>query len=121
MIPSTIDAWVAPPALPRPLADQALLVSPELALVDDELRSEAVALLPEVRPFEFLERRPEVAFQPDWLYVEPVVEHPRPRRRPGFAVGLVAYLVSAIVRTMAFDLLVFLCVALVVLVVNLAA
>jgi hypothetical protein len=120
VIPSTIDAWVAPPALPRPLADQALVVSPELALVDDELRAEAVALLPEVQPFQFLELRREVALQPEWFYVEPAVGE-RPRRTPGFAVAFVAYLASAIVRTAAFDFLVLLCVALVVLVVNLAA
>ena len=32
-------------------------LSPELALVDPELRALAVAVLPRVRPFEFLELR----------------------------------------------------------------
>lgn len=123
VIPSTIDAWVAPPALPRPLAEQELLVSPELALVDDQLRVDAIALLPEVRPYEFLDRLREAAVhEPDWLVAAPQLEQwlPQPRRT-GLGVAIAAYLATAVVRTLAFNVVVFACVALVVLVVNLAA
>lgn len=125
MIPATIDAWIAPPALPHPLADQALVVSPELALVDDELRTDAIALLPEVRPYEFLERLRYAALpqaEPGWPAHDAYVEPWRPRtRRPSLAVAALAYLATAVVRTLAFNVVVFACVALVVLVVNLAA
>jgi hypothetical protein len=122
VIPSTIDAWVAPPALPRPLADQALLVSPELALVDDELRRDAVALLPELRPYDFLEQLRETRPPLVWAPVEPYrEEEPAESRHPHLAVAVAAYLATAVVRTVAFNVVVFACIALVVLIVNLAA
>jgi hypothetical protein len=122
VIPSTIDAWVAPPALPRPLAEQELLVSPELALVDDELRGDAIALLPEVRPYEFLDRlRAAAVREPDWLVAEPSFEQWLPPRRTTLGVAIAAYLATAVVRTLAFNVVVFACIALIVLVVNLAA
>jgi hypothetical protein len=124
VIPSTIDAWVAPPALPRPLGNQALLVSPELALVDDELRRDAIALLPELQPFEFLERLRDAAPPdegvPEWLVVASTPAEPR-RRPPGLAVAAVLYLATAILRTCLFNVAVFLGVALLVFVVNVFA
>jgi len=73
-------------------------MSPELALVDPELRALAVAVLPRVRPFEFLELRP--------LPPEPVAAGPAFRLS-----AVVAYLAVAIVRTFAFDAVVFVIVA----------
>lgn len=122
MIPPTIDAWLASPRLPHPLADQALLVSPELALVDDELRRDAIALLPEVRPFAFLELREEAPAEPEWFYLEPLAEYRRPEpKRPSLAVAAGAYLAAAILRTVAFNVVVFAGISLLVLVLNLAA
>ncbi|HET7647371.1 MAG TPA: hypothetical protein VFK17_02310 [Gaiellaceae bacterium] len=120
MIPPTVDAWLAPPVLPRPLPDQALVLSPELALVDDELRAEAIALLPELRPYEFLELRDPPPDQ-EWLYVEPLIAYRATPRQPNLAVAAGAYLAAAVLRTLAFNLAVFACIALVVLIVNLTA
>ena len=94
------------------MRDETLVVSPELALVDAELRDEALALLPALRPFAFLDRPLDAPFHPEWHYREP---------RPGLAVAAAAYAAGAILRTLAFNLVVFAAVALVVLVVNLAA
>jgi len=74
-------------------------MSPELALVDPELRAEAVARLPPVYVNAFLEfpRLPVAA---------PTV------RAPGFRLSAaLAYLALAIARTAAFDAVVFACVA----------
>jgi hypothetical protein len=84
-------------------------LSPELALVDPELRALAVAVLPRVRPFEFLELRP---LPP----AEPVAAV-----RAFGPSAVVAYLAVAIVRTFAFDAVVFLIVAVCVLLANLFA
>jgi hypothetical protein len=101
--------------------DEALVVSPELALVDAELREKALALLPELRPFQYLEQlREPASLPPEWFYVEPVFEDRAPGPRPKLAVAASAYLAAAILRTVAFNLLVFGCVALLVLVLNLA-
>ncbi|HET7127816.1 MAG TPA: hypothetical protein VFJ93_01925 [Gaiellaceae bacterium] len=71
-------------------------MSPELALVDPELRAYAVAGLPHVRAFSFLELRDL-----------PVDEAP-----PSFrASAAFAYLLLAIMRTAAFDAVVFASVA----------
>jgi hypothetical protein len=75
------------------------MMSPELALVDPELRALAVAVLPRVRPFEFLELRP---LPP----VEPVAAVQAFRLS-----AAVAYLAVAIVRTFAFDAVVLVIVA----------
>ena len=101
------------------MRDETLVVSPELALVDAELRDEALALLPAVRPFGFLDRPLGASFPPEWHDREPAPDHREPR--PGLAVAAAAYAVGAILRTLAFNLVVFAAVALVVLVVNLAA
>jgi hypothetical protein len=81
------------------------VVSPELALVDSELRMHALAALPPVEPFAFLELRDL-----------PLPVQARKTRRLGAAL---AYLVVAIVRTSMFDACVFASVALVVLLLNL--
>lgn len=86
---------LAPPPL------EAEVFSPELALVDDELRVLALAELPSVEPFEFLQLRDL-----------PAPAEPRAARR--FTAGLV-YLVVAILRTCVFNACVFASVALVVL------
>jgi hypothetical protein len=86
------------------------VLSPELALVDPELRARAVAGLPRVQPYAFLELRPL-----------PVVEEP-PLRAPTFSISAAgAYLLLAIARTAAFDAVVFLGVFACVLLANLFA
>jgi hypothetical protein len=82
-------------------------VSPELALVDPDLRSRALASLPRVEAFEFLRLR-EVAL-------------PVARPEPARLAAALAYLLVALVRTCAFNLCVFASVALVVLLLNLLA
>jgi len=77
-------------------------MSPELALVDPELRADAVARLPRIYVNSFLEFPPLPAAVPT-------------ARRPGFSLGAaLAYLVFSIVRTAAFDAVVFAAVALLV-------
>jgi len=83
-------------------------MSPELALVDPDLRAHAVAGLPRVHPYAFLELRslPEL----------------RAESPPAFrASAVLAYLLVAIARTVAFDAVVFASVAACVLLANLFA
>jgi hypothetical protein len=110
VIPPTVDGWHGP-SRSRWAGGPARVVSPELALVDGELRAEAIAALPPVTPYAFLERRPAPASP---------VEAPRPPA-PSVALAGLAYLAQAVVRTCVFNALVFVGVALVVLLVNLAA
>ena len=78
-------------------------LSPELALVDPELRAHAVAGLPRVRAYAFLELR------------DLPVDVP-----PGFSASAAfAYLLVAIARTVAFDAVVFASVVACVLLANL--
>jgi hypothetical protein len=85
------------------------MLSPELALVDPELRAYAVAVLPPIRPFAFLDLPPFPIDEP-------------PTAAPSVRVSAVlAYLVVAIVRTCAFDAVVFASVAACVLLANLFA
>ena len=123
MIPPTIDAWRGPVPPGHSPANRTRVLSPELALVDPELRREALALLPALRPYDFLERRPLDAarLEPQPPAASPVVERSAGRSRPVLAVAVAAYLASAILRTAAFELALFACIALVVFVVNLAA
>jgi len=111
VIPPTVDGWRGP-SVSRSAGGSARVVSPELALVDSELRAEAIAALPPLAPYAFLERRPEPA--------PPPVEAPRPQA-PSLALAGLAYLAQAVVRTCVFNAVVFVGVALVVLLVNLAA
>lgn len=83
------------------------MMSPELALVDPELRAYAVAGLPPVRPFSFLELRDL-----------PVDDPPSSSFRASAAL---AYLLVAVARTVAFDAVVFASVFACVLLANLFA
>jgi hypothetical protein len=78
-------------------------VSPELALVDPILRTDALAALPHVEPFDFLR------FAPD-----PVA----PPRQPPLVVAAAAYAVSSAARVAVMDGLFVLGLAVAVLVVN---
>jgi hypothetical protein len=80
-------------------------MSPELALVDPELRADAVARLPPIYVNAFLEVRPR-----------PV--EPRTSVRPSAAL---AYLLIALVRTAIFEAVVFAAIFIVVLLANLFA
>jgi hypothetical protein len=83
-------------------------VSPELALVDPELRARALSVLPRVSPYAFLER-------PD-VEIVPLV--PAPAFRPSAAA---AYVLVALARTCAVNVAVFAGVAALVLLLNLFA
>ncbi len=84
-------------------------MSPELALVDPDLRALAIAVLPPVRPFAFLELQPLPIDAPSTA-------------APSVRVSAVlTYLLVAIVRTCAFDAVVFASVAACVLFANLFA
>ena len=82
-------------------------MSPELALVDPDLRAYAVAVLPRVRPYAFLEL--------STVSIDQVPEAPPTLRAS--TVG--AYLLVAIARTVVFDAAVFASVAACVLVASL--
>jgi hypothetical protein len=82
------------------------MMSPELALVDPELRADAVGRLPPIYLNAFLEVR-----------TVPVIDR-RPSVRPSAAI---VYLAVAIVRTCAFDAVLFASVATCVLLANLIA
>jgi hypothetical protein len=66
------------------------VVSPELALVDPDLRADALALLPRVEPFDFLRLR----------------DLPSPAAARPFVAAL-AYVAVAVLRTCAFNAFVF--------------
>ena len=83
-------------------------MSPELALVDPDLRAYAVAGLPRVQPYAFLELRS-------------VPIDKRPAAPTVRASAVFAYLLLAIARTAAFDAVVFASVVACVLVANLLA
>ena len=80
-------------------------MSPELALVDPELRADAVARLPPIYVNAFLEVRPRPAVR-------------RPSVRPSAAL---TYLLIAVVRTALFEAVVFAAVFAVVLLANVFA
>jgi hypothetical protein len=82
----------------------ASLISPELALVDPLLRTDALAALPHVEPFDFLR------------FPEPV---PSVRsRRPPLALAAAAYTATAAARVVVMDGLFVLALAALVLAVN---
>jgi tetratricopeptide (TPR) repeat protein len=87
------------------------LLSPELALVDPELRLQAVAGLPELAPFDFL--RFKVALLPE------CPAPAAPSRRSSLPVAAAAYVVAAVVRVIVFDGMFFLAVAAAVFLMNL--
>jgi hypothetical protein len=85
-------------------------MSPELALVDPDLRAEAVASLPPIYVNAFLEFTPA-----------PPVLQVRRRPAPSRASAALAYLVLALARTVVFEAAVFAAIAVVVLVASLLA
>lgn len=85
-------------------------MSPELALIDPELRADAVASLPPIYVNAFLEVRPRVLPQPS--------ERRASSTRTSAAL---AYLLVAVVRTLVFEAVVFAAVFAVVLLANLFA
>jgi hypothetical protein len=87
-------------------------VSPELALVDPALRSAAIAGLPDVRPFAFLEH-PTAP-----VAVLAIAAHDRPPSRT-LAAG--AYVLIAVARMCAVNAAIFAGIAALVFVVNLFA
>ena len=68
-------------------------ISPELALVDPELRDDAIAALPHVEPYAFL-RFPAPRPAP-----RPIVS----RRRPPVLVAASVYFVAALAKTIVLD------------------
>jgi hypothetical protein len=86
-------------------------MSPELALVDPELRAHAVASLPPIYVNAFLEVRPS-----------PIApSRPAARRQSVSPSAALAYLLVAIVRTLVFEVVVFAAVFAVVLLANVFA
>jgi hypothetical protein len=83
-------------------------MSPELALVDPELRAEAVARLPPIYVNAFLEFAP----------APPVPAVPR-RPAPTRASAALTYLALALVRTFVFEAAIFAAIAIVVLLASL--
>jgi hypothetical protein len=97
-------------------------MSPELALVDPELRADAIATLPPIYVNAFLKGPPRVVIPaPVVVFPAPVVTIPAPATdSPSVHVpAVLAYLVLALGRTLAFDALVFASVAVLVLVASL--
>ena len=86
-------------------------MSPELALVDPELRAHAVASLPPIYVNAFLEVRPSASPPP----------RPVERRRSVSPSAALAYLLIAVVRTLLFEVVVFAAVFAVVLIANVFA
>ena len=97
------------------------VVSPELALIDPTLRSDAIASLPPLEPFDFLrfERVPRRAraFDEFWFLAEHEEEEPA-RRRPPLAVAASVYAASALARVVVMDSLFVLVLAAAVVVLN---
>ena len=83
-------------------------MSPELALVDPELRADAIARLPPIYVNAFLQ-----------FPAAPIRVVPSPARSSPTVSAALAYLIVAIGRTLAFDALVFVSVAALVLLANL--
>lgn len=82
-------------------------VSPELALVDPELRATAIAGLPGIRPFAFLD-------DPPLAVVVPLV----PARRAPLPRAVAAYLAIAVARTVVLNVAVLFGIAALVLIIN---
>ena len=93
-------------------------MSPELALVDPELRAAAIARLPPIYVNAFLEVRPT----PVVTLVAPPVALPVERREiPPRASAALAYLLVAVARTVVFEAAVFVAVVAIVLLASLLA
>ena len=112
--PHLAGAFGAPSVRPLPA------LSPELALVDPELREQAIALLPALEAFDFLRFPPRPAGA-DVVHLDEYRAAPAASREPRRAVAALAYFAVALARVCVFNVLVFVSVALIVLLVNLAA
>jgi hypothetical protein len=114
VIESTVadDVSLAEPLFPDWVPAEELVLSPELVLVDPELRGRAIVQLPEQRPYAFLDDLRHAPLRT--FAVAP--SGAAPAREGGFAVAAGAYLLTALVRTCALDLAVFVGVAILVLV-----
>jgi hypothetical protein len=91
----------------------ALDVSPELVLVDPELRELAVARLPPLQAFDFLklcDLTPS-SRQAEWAALEPVVAPPTERRPPLLLAGAI-YTLATLGRVLVMDMLVVLAITL---------
>jgi hypothetical protein len=74
-------------------------VSPELALVDPELRAELLASLPPIEPYSFLQIRDVPSPAPVPIAAK------RARRRPPLVLAAAAYFVSSAARVVVMDAL----------------
>jgi hypothetical protein len=82
------------------------VVSPELALVDPCLRSDAIASLPPLEPFDFLrfQRAPRRARALDEFWFVTEHEEAEPARwRPPLVVAASVYAASALARVVVMD------------------
>lgn len=86
-------------------------MTPELALVDPELRADAIAELPPIYVNAFLE------FPDAPVFAVPVAQH----RQPSLASAALAYLLLAVARTVVFEAAVFAAVAVLVFLASLFA
>jgi hypothetical protein len=75
-------------------------VSPELALVDPELRAELLAALPPIEPYSFLQIRDVPSPAP-----VPIATKRARRRRPPLVLAAAAYFVSSAARVVVMDAL----------------
>ncbi|MGZ4339294.1 MAG: hypothetical protein ACXVQ3_04490 [Gaiellaceae bacterium] len=98
-----------------PVAPAAFTVSPELALVDGELREQALPLLPRVEPFAFLQLTTRTGPAP----FDPYRGAPQVRSRPPRIVAALSYLLVAVLRVSVFNACVFVGVAVLVFLLNL--
>jgi hypothetical protein len=91
----------------------ALDVSPELVLVDPELREAAVARLPPLQAFDFLKLSGLTPSnrQAKWAAHEPLVATPAKRRPPLLLAGAI-YTLATLGRVLVMDTLVVLAIAL---------
>ncbi len=81
------------------------VVSPELALVDPCLRSDAIASLPPLEPFDFLrfERTPWTAFFDGFWFVDEDAAPERASWRPPLVLAASIYAASALARVVLMD------------------
>jgi len=80
-----------------------LVVSPELALIDPVLRSDAIAALPPLEPFDFLrfDRRPRALA--DFDFLSDYADVGPPPWRPPLLVAASIYAVSSLARVVVMD------------------
>ena len=92
----------------------AAAVSPELALIDPELRAHALSGLPRLEPFDFLRFSGEPRRHPDlelFGFLADLEEVERRERLPPVWVAALAYAGFTLARTVVVDLLIVLTIA----------